>query len=250
VNINKKIRNIFERLNPDHRLNRIQVGLLYTAIQLEDGSTGVAFSFPRKGCGVSLTTGKNSLKGKPAREIVNYLGSENLSDSSLALSTVNALVYAMKLYQEVMEGDVLEVIDIKDKESVCMVGCFLPVLEKIKDRNIKIKVVDLEQKPGVLPAEDAFSILKDSQIALITATSIINSTIDRLLEATEHCREVVILGPSTPLLPQAFEGTPVTCIAGIMIEKPEEVFRVIGEGGGFRFFKPYTKKYTLRILSN
>ena len=101
--------------------------------------------------------------------------------------------------------------------------------------------------PGALPAKEAFSILPESHIALITATAVINGTIDSLLEAARRCREVVILGPSTPLIPAAFTQTPVTCLAGIRVERPDELFRIIGEGGGFRLFRPCTKKYTVRI---
>jgi hypothetical protein len=247
MSINKNIRNIFDRINPELRLKRVQVGLLYTAVQLENGSTGVAFNFPRQCCGPSLTAGGRSFKGRNALEIVHSLGSENLFDSSLALATVNALVSSMGLPEDALCKDVLEVIDIMDGESICMVGCFLPIMEKLKDRRVEIKVVDLEIKPGALPEEFAFTLLRKSQIALITATALINSTMDSLLEASEFCREVVILGPSTPLVPQAFKDTPVTCIAGIMVDKPDEVFRIIGEGGGFRLFRPYTRKFTLRL---
>jgi len=250
VSISEKISSIFEKLNPGHRITRIQIGLLYTAVQLENGKAGVAFSFPRQGCGPSLTGGGIGLKERPAVEIVHSLGSKNLSDSSIALSTVNALASSMELPCDAQEGDVLNVIDILDGESVCMVGCFLPVIERLKDRRIDIKVVDLEQKPGILPAENAYTLLRESQVALITATSIINNTIDRLLDAAEGCREVVILGPSTPLIPQAFEGTSATCLAGIQVNRPREVFSIIGEGGGFKLFKPYTKKYTLRLFHN
>jgi uncharacterized protein (DUF4213/DUF364 family) len=126
-----------------------------------------------------------------------------------------------------LQGDVLDAIEVRDGENVCMVGCFLPVVERLKTRGITVKSVDLEKKPGVLPATEAFSVLRESQVALITATAIINGTIDRLLEAAEHCREVVVLGPSTPLVPPAFKDIPVTCLAGIRVEQPDELFRVI-----------------------
>ena len=243
----RKIIEVVEKMDLNQRIERVQIGMLYTAAQLETGAAGVAYSFPRRSCGPSIISDGRSLTGRPAVEIVHSLGSDNLADSSLALATVNAVVSAMGVPQGALQGDVLEAINVRDGETVCMVGCFLPVMERIKRRGITIKSVDLEQKPGTLSAEEAFTILQESQVALITATTIINSTIDHLLEAAEFCREVVILGPSTPLVPFAFKDTPVTCLAGIRVEQPDELFKIIGEGGGFRFFRPCTKKYTVRV---
>jgi hypothetical protein len=243
----RKIIEVVEKIGLDQRLERAQIGMLYTAAQLETGAAGVAYSFPRKGCGPSIIGGGRSLTGRPVMEIARSLGSNNLADSSLALAAVNAVVSAIGVPQGALQCDVLEAIDVRDGETVCMVGCFLPVMERLKTRGITVKSVDLEQKPGALPAGEAFAILRESQVALITATAVINSTIDCLLEAAEHCREVVVLGPSTPLVPTAFNKTPVTCLAGIRVEQPDELFRIIGEGGGFRLFRPYTKKYTVRV---
>jgi uncharacterized protein (DUF4213/DUF364 family) len=57
---------------------------------------------------------------------------------------------------------------------------------------------------------------------------------------------VAILGPSTPLLADAFRGLPVHCLSGIHVDDADEVFRIIGEGGGFRFFKDFTTKLNIR----
>jgi uncharacterized protein (DUF4213/DUF364 family) len=242
-----QIINTFEKNDLEKRIDRAQIGMLYTAVKLESGVAGVAYSFPRKGCGPSVIHSGQSLKGTPAGEIVSSLGSNNLADSSLALATINALASTKGMPRGAVQGDVLEAIDIRTQETVCMVGCFFPVMERLKNKQITVKSVDLEQKPGALPAGEAFAILRESQVALITATTVINSTIDPLLEAVKHCREVVILGPSTPLLPLGFKDTPVTCLAGIRVKEPDELFRIVGEGGGFRLFRPCTRKFTMRV---
>jgi hypothetical protein len=59
---------------------------------------------------------------------------------------------------------------------------------------------------------------------------------------------VTLLGPSTPLLPEAFADTPVTWLSGIRIENPAQVLRVVSEGGGTRTFSPYVQKVNLRLL--
>ena len=124
-----------------------------------------------------------------------------------------------------------------------MVGCFLPLITALEKRQIKVVSVDDVPKPCTKPPEEVEKLLPESQIAIITATAIINKTIDNLLELADSCREVAVLGPSTPLLTEAFSQTTVSCLSGIRILEPEKVLQIIGEGGGFYiesiFFKTH-----------
>ena len=88
-------------------------------------------------------------------------------------------------------------------------------------------------------------VLSRCQVALITATSIINHTMDLLLAAVEHCRKVMVLGASTPMLPEAFLESNVSMLSGVVVEDPVEVLRVVSEGGGMRLFKPHVRKVNL-----
>jgi uncharacterized protein (DUF4213/DUF364 family) len=120
-------------------------------------------------------------------------------------------------------------------------------LKPLERRRISVTSVDLIPKPGSLPAHEVGNHLPLSQVAIITATSLINGTLDHLLELSGGCREVAILGPSTPLLPEAFAGTPVTCLAGIRVREPKRVLQSIAEGQGFRAFKRYVRKLSVPI---
>jgi uncharacterized protein (DUF4213/DUF364 family) len=59
---------------------------------------------------------------------------------------------------------------------------------------------------------------------------------------------VALLGPSTPLLPEAFTGTPVSWLSGIWITRAMEVLRVVSEGGGTREFSPFSRKVNIQIV--
>ena len=84
-------------------------------------------------------------------------------------------------------------------------------------------------------------------MALITSTTIINDTVDELLEAARDCRELVLLGPSTPLIAEAFEGTAVTWLSGITVDDADGLLRVVSEGGGTRFFRPFVTKWNIPL---
>ncbi len=246
MSLGKRIIDTIQNFDLELLVERAQVGLTYSAVQLQNGSTGVAYSFPRSGCGVEIENGW-PLRGKQAGELIFKLGTKNLPSSSLAMATINALINSYVPFREKDAGDTLEAIDLRNGDQVCMVGCFLPIVEKLKRKSISTAVVDQVPKPGALPEEKSAELLPRSQVAIITATAIINGTIDRLLDLAQKCREVVLLGPSTPMLAEAFRGTPVSLLSGIRVDKPDELFQVIAEGMGFKIFKSFVSKVNLRI---
>jgi uncharacterized protein (DUF4213/DUF364 family) len=73
--------------------------------------------------------------------------------------------------------------------------------------------------------------------------------VTRLLEAARGCREVVLLGASTPLLAQVFDGLKVTMLSGVVVKEPGEVLRVVSEGGGMQQFGPHVRKVTVRVTT-
>jgi len=232
------------------RVERVQIGLIYCAVQLESGSTGVAFTFPAERsaqpCGAGLS-GQGNLAGRKADQLIEHLGSGELVSSALGMAAANALIADSFAGQRALEGDILDHLDIRKGDRICMVGCFLPVLEKLGNLEVKVTTVDQVAKAAAEPAERSEQLLPASQVAIITGTSIINNTVDDLLRLAAGCREVAILGPSTPLLAEAFRDLPVHCLSGIRVDDPDAVFRIIGEGGGFRFFKDYTTKLNIRL---
>jgi uncharacterized protein (DUF4213/DUF364 family) len=90
--------------------------------------------------------------------------------------------------------------------------------------------------------------LLESNVALVTSASIINRTVDGLLDAASSCREVALLGASTPLLPQVFAGR-VTLLSGVVVDDSRGVLQVVSEGGGMRQFGPYVRKVAVRAAA-
>jgi uncharacterized protein (DUF4213/DUF364 family) len=250
------------KLDRGARIARTTVGEIYAAVQLDDGSAGVAYRFPEgnecpRGAGAS-TNKRDSERadpwaGRESGELIRLLGGPDLVQSALALATVNALgagsLAAAPLpgSETQLSGDVLDHLELRDGDRVCMVGCFLPLLERLTARNIQVLAVDERPKAGALPAEQVETLLSSSQVALITATSLVNATLGRLLDLAGSCRAVVLLGPSTPMLPQAFAATPIKLLSGIRITAAEHLIEIVAAGGGFRDFRPHVRKVNLRI---
>ena len=246
--IAETIINLMKHRAKAYTLKRVQIGLIYSGVELDCSVTGVAYTFPKKTpCGPQILDRLKPFAGKNASELIPFLGGNDLVASSLALATVNAILADSPKPEGMEAGDILESLDIHRGDTICMVGCFLPILAALENRQVSVTSVDQIPKPGSRPAEEVESLLPNSDIAIITATSIINNTIDHLLELAGSCRQAALLGPSTPLIKEAFSGTPIVSLSGVRVSDCERVLQTISEGGGFREFKRYCQKVNLRL---
>lgn len=230
------------------RVADVRIGLGYTAVLLDEGRAGVAFTFrdlAPGGC--SALAGSAPLRDRPAGELLALLDSADTIEASLGLACANALANHDRA--DDLEGDILDHLELRSDDRVGMVGHFGPLVEPILATARSLTVFERVDRPTALirPPEEAEAELSHCQVALITATSIINHTVDGLLRAARGSREVVLLGASTPLLPQAFATGEVTLLSGVVVRAPAEVLRVVSEGRGMRQFGPHVGKVTLRV---
>jgi uncharacterized protein (DUF4213/DUF364 family) len=228
----------------------VRIGLGYTAVSLADGRTGLAYTFRddvERGC--CAFNGIRPLAGRCAVELLHLLGSSDLLEAAVGLACANALGNQDR--PSLGEGDVLDHFDLSRRDHVVMIGHFGPLVGPVRRRAGSLTVVErVNEAEGTLrPQREVAGLLAACDVALVTATSIINHTIDPLLEAASRCREVVVLGASTPLLPCVFEGH-ATLLSGVVVEDGPEVLRVVSEGGGMREFGPHVRKVNVRIGSS
>jgi uncharacterized protein (DUF4213/DUF364 family) len=246
MSIKNRLRDLAADDAAKRRAVDVRLGLTYTAVKLDDGRAGVAYCFGnRLVSGCSVFRGARPLAGRPASQLVEYLLSDDLLECSVGLATVNALVNRQP--PAALPGDVLEAVNFMASDRVGMIGFFGPLVPALESRVAQLDIFEEgERLDGVCrPAEEAFETLPRCDVAIITSTAIVNGTIDRLLEVTKNCRETVLLGSSTPLLPKAFEGTSVSWLSGIVVHDADGILRTVSEGGGTVFFKPYVTKHNL-----
>jgi len=246
----KEIVESIERETQDKTVEDLRVGLCYTAVLLNDGQLGLAYTFPSRGtshsCCNSLEAG--SLKGKNAQEIIPYALSDNLSASSVGIATINALVNHK--IENAIEGDILKVMDTHKSDTVGMIGFFGPLIDPLK-KSVK-KVYIFEEKgisthPDVYPSEKTTEILPQCDVIIVSATTLINKTIDSLFSLAKNARETILLGATTSLLPHIFIKRGVTILSGIQVLDKNRVLQIVSEGGGMRDFKKSIKKVNVLL---
>lgn len=246
-----KLKDTAQQLAGDLKVKDIRIGLCYTAVQLDNGQLGLAYTFCdslTRGCSVFDTS--QTIAGRPAKELLSLFDSDNLIASAVALATANALLNSS--HHAYVPGPAVEQIQFYPDDQVGMIGNFSPLVRGIRPRVKQLYIFERQARldESILGMARTEELLPKCQVALITATAIINGSIDRLLSLTANCRAVIILGTSTPLCRDVFEETPVTLLSGVVAKNAEKLLQVVSEGGGTPAFKQAVDKVNLVIGPN
>ena len=230
------------------KVRDVRIGLGYTAVMLENDQVGLAFTFHHdldRGC--NILYGLHPLKGQPASRLIALLDSTDKIETAVALATANALVNGLR--EGLLEGDIIEYLHIEPADSIGMVGYFVPLIPRLKEKTSSIFIFEqIKQKQGILlPEEELHRLMPQCEVSIISSTSIVNHTVDDILYASRSCREVVLLGASTPLIPEVFTGTSATFLSGVVVTDPLGILRIVSEGGGVRLFKNAVKKVNISL---
>jgi uncharacterized protein (DUF4213/DUF364 family) len=211
----------------------LRVGLGYTAVEVSGKDVGLAYTF-RHDIGGTCTALKQAgqIAGRTAKELIEWMRRDDLLSSAIGLATLNAL-----LQPHLPEGvgeDFLPLLKLGPGDKVGMVGFFAPLIQPIRRRCGDLLIFESKKnrEKGLLGPEEIAFRIPDCTVVILSATTLINKTFDEIVKYIEQAREVVLLGPSAPLLPDAFEGTPVTYLGGVEMIDKEKSFRIISEGGG------------------
>ena len=133
-------------------------------------------------------------------------------------------------------------LNLKPGEKVAMVGLFAPLVERIRATGAVLTVIEKNpQRLEILSPEAKQQALKDCDVAIITATTLLNNTFEETVNALGTPRSVAVLGPSTPLVPEIFRDTPVTHLGGAAVADSAKVLQIISEGGGTPALRPYLR---------
>jgi uncharacterized protein (DUF4213/DUF364 family) len=234
----------------DQAVTDIRIGLGYTAVLLADGRCGLAYTLHEQeyeSCCVIPEAGK--LAGRKASELIPWIKLDDNTACAIGLATVNAILSPP---EKAVESDILGLLPVHSDDSVGMIGFFGPLVHPLKERVKALHIFERRPNPelGILSESAARDMLPECQIAVITATAILNHTIDGLLDLCKTAREIAILGPSTPFLPEVFARHRITMLSGLQVVDPARILRIVSEGGGTRQFGGAVRKLNLRVNSH
>ena len=218
----------------------VQVGMSRTAVVAETQS-GIR-------CGLAATlsdidsdhrthpsvVNAGKLLEMATEDLAGLVNSPSLTESAIGLATINALLPGKLDHSSSLNGHDYLVEQGKDK-NLAMIGHF-PFIDLLKPVAKALWTLELNPKPGDIPADQASVYLPQADIVAITATSIINKTFDDLIQLCRPGATVIMLGPSTPLSPLLFE-LGVTVISGTRVLNISETVKGIAQASSIRQLK-------------
>jgi uncharacterized protein (DUF4213/DUF364 family) len=247
-------------------IERVVVGLFFTGVKLSNGSAGSCATpiktIPEAVCCPSSAMAMpfpGKLAGRRAADVAREALSGHGIRRAVGIATVNALAdccWQRRPHPEVelCPGiDAFDATEIRRGDKVAVVGAFIPFLKELKRRGQPFLV--LEQDPTTLKADElpffrsadqAEQILPESDVVLITGSTLVNNTLEHLLALVRPETRVTIVGPTVAMLPDAFLAHGADILGCVRITEPDAFLDLLAEGGsGYHFFGRSAQKLVL-----
>ncbi|GAB6189877.1 hypothetical protein JCM30566_16190 [Marinitoga arctica] len=241
MSIAKKLhKKALENITDDIYIEDFIIGIGETAVKLSDGRTGFVATNREDTLGKCEEFYKcMGLDGKPESkaevgmklkdllEVGLYSGDPLLR--SVTYAAVNAIFNINP--ERFIDGDTLELMKFNKKDIVGIVGEITPFVDALKPRVWDVLIFDRQRRTDyVLPDWAIIEMLPKCTAVIITGTSIVNGTIDWILNYVNTDR-IAIAGPSTIMVENVF---PVKILSGSYIEDSDKLFDLIKKGAGTR----------------
>lgn len=230
----------------DQKILDVRIGLGYTGVQLDDDSCGVAYTFKDE-LGLCCTLFKEAGKiiGKDVKEVIKWSKDRNLAKVAMGVASINAIINSQVENYDLK--NIIELIDAGKDESFGMVGNFRPIMKEVRKMTENIYIFEKKESdgPNIYKESDIDKYLPKCEVVLITSTSIINGTIDDILEKTKNARSVYLVGPTTTLCPEVLKKYGIDILAGTIVNNPKKLLDIISQGGGTRSMKETVKQVVI-----
>ncbi len=247
-------------------LERATIGLFFTGMKLSTGAAGACAtplrSIPEAVCCPSSAMAMpfpNKLRGRPVRDMLHETAAASGIRRAVGVATLNALAEMCWERRPSRDVELVSGVDaydaacIQPEEHVVVIGAFVPFLKSLKRARQRFTVLELDaatlkpdELPHFRPADQANQVLPSADVVLITGTTLVNNTLEQLLQLCRPTARVVVVGPTVGLLPDAFLRRGVDVLGGVRITAPDTFLDVLAEGGsGYHFFGRSAEKVVL-----
>ncbi|MGD8963733.1 MAG: DUF364 domain-containing protein [Desulfobacterales bacterium] len=224
------------------------LGLGYTAVVTADGGIGIAYTYfeDKKSC-MALNEAID-FEGRLAAALLEKIKSEHPLERSIALALVNALNYknALKLPEDKDNAILFKEFGLEPDTNVAMVGYFGPLVKRLEQKKVPLEILDVSR--GLGDRQDFYNKLTNwADVLLLTSTSILNNTTEEILGHLHEKVKTALLGPSTPMVAEAFAHLPVHMLAGTVPLDKDNIIKAIRHGTGTPVLHRFSRKSFLLV---
>ena len=249
MELNNRLYNHFKNKAQSVTVGIVSIGLGYTAVTTSDGGMGLAYTYFQDKTSCVLLNRAVDYENRSASELLECINSENTIERSMALALINALNYdqALKLPEDKKNQRLFDGFGIGEGTRIAMVGYFGPLVDILKLRKAKLEILDESRKLG---QEDEFykKLGSWADVLFLTSTSILNNTAEKILGHAHPGIKTVMLGPSTPMVKEAFEHMPVHMLAGTVPVDKDKILKAVRHGMGTPVLHKYSRKSYLELF--
>ena len=167
----------------------------------------------------------------PARELAALARAEQPVLASVGVAAINALQKPQpELLSDLNAEEVIAAQGVG--KTVALIGSF-PFIPRLRSRVGRLFVIEREPSVDELPASAAADIVPQAEVVAITGMTLVNHTLDALLELCSPEATVLLLGPSTPLSPVLYHYG-IDLLSGSIVTATDPVLAAVRQGANFR----------------
>lgn len=218
-----------KNIKEDAPTQEVLRGISWTAVVSK--RCGLASTLSQAGCSHGESGGKEGcLTEMTALELAHYCLHGDMAKISLGIASINSLIEVDSHQNGGMEG--LQIIRKLGKEkNISVIGHF-PHLHDLKREARNLWILEKNPGPGDYPEAKGRTFLPQSDIVVITSTTLINNTLPGILELCREGSVKMLLGPTTPLSDVLFDYG-IDILAGSIVTDNNTVLRSVSEGASF-----------------
>lgn len=252
------IKRIYDLASPGlagKKIKEVRVGLGLMAVELDSGPIGVTYVLRREtGHTCAALPMAGNLIGMPAGEVAGWaLQGKNVITVAMGLAVLNSVAEFDKLEQEhgPHDSDAAFSAEIRPSDTVAVIGHIGPIIATLNNKVKRLLIFERGEGVAgqVYPESAQPELLPQCQVIFISSTSLINGTLENLLKYCTGARDVVMVGSSTPLYPEAFNGSGVTILSGTrwLPSNREAIFTGISQCIGMKQLIKYGQKISVKV---
>jgi len=245
------VKNSLNDIIHDITIERAVIGIFFSGVILNNGHAGISATpikeIPEAVCCPSSARSMPNAGHLTERSVVKYLkdATSNIPmKKAMGIAVLSALSsYCREIgltegYDMEVGVDALDCVDLRDDTYPVLIGAIGPFLRVLKSRKKPFSVVELDtstlkpdELPFYVPPDKTGEIVPKADVLVITGTTLINGTLEGILEIARPDTKVVVVGPTASILPHAFFKRGVDILGGDIITHPQKMLDTLAEGG-------------------
>jgi uncharacterized protein (DUF4213/DUF364 family) len=234
---------ILAQFKEDVPVREVRRGLHWTAVVSR--RCGLASTISQgNGCNNEIGDGsERAFTEMSARELARFSLHEATPMASLGLAAINSLLDVDPDRHADVDG--LKLIkEMARDRNVSIIGHF-PLLDDLAREAANLWIIEKQPRQGDYTEEQGKDLLPQSDIVVISSTTLINHTLSGILDRCREGSVKMLLGPSTPLTEVLYDYG-IDILSGSVVTNADAVLRSVGEGVSFMQLK---KRGGVRFVS-